>query len=315
MATTPNRFKLGLFLLIALVAGAALALALGVHLFRTNTVELRTYFDESVQGLDVGAPVKFRGVTMGVVTAIEIAPDRRHIEVVEELEVDELHRLGFSGDGTRPPEELRAQISPVGITGVKFVALDFFDPRTTLRPELPFRPPSNYIPAAPSVVKSLEDAAMRAIERLPAIADAVAAAMSRLERMLASLERDEVSEKAAAALTRANRVLASLERVAASFERAGLPARSARTLDDLHDSAARVNALLDRLDGDDGLIASASRAAEAASDLGRSTTRTSRELESTMRGIREAAEAVTELAEALERDPDMLVKGRAKARR
>ena len=33
-----------------------------------------------------------------------------------------------------------------------------------------------------------------------------------------------------------------------------------------------------------------------------------------MRGIREAAEAVTELAEAIERDPDMLLKGRAKAK-
>ncbi|MBX3258240.1 MAG: MCE family protein [Labilithrix sp.] len=315
MATTPSRFKLGLFILIALGAAAAIAIALGVHLLRTNTVELRTYFDESVQGLDVGAPVKFRGVTVGSVAAIDVAPDRRHIEVVEELEVDELRRLGFAGDDMRPPAELRAQISPVGITGVKYLALDFFDPRTTLPPELPFRPPANYIPAAPSVVKSLEDAAMRAIERLPEIADAVGSAMSRLERMMASLERDEVSEKAAAALARANRVLASLERVTAGLDRAGLPARSARTLDELHESAVRVNALLDRLDGDDGLIASASRAAEAASDLGRSTTRASRELESTMRGIREAAEAVTDLAEALERDPDMLLKGRAKARR
>ncbi|MBX3206313.1 MAG: MCE family protein [Labilithrix sp.] len=307
MATTASRFKVGLFIVVGLVALVAIAIALGMHLFRKNTAEFRTYFDESVQGLDVGAPVKFRGVTVGVVSAIDIAPDRRHIEVVEDLEVDELRRLGFLGGGEKPPGELRAQISPVGITGVKYLALDFFDPRTTLPPELPFKPPANYIPAAPSVVKSLEDAAMRAIERLPAITDAVVAAMSRLDRMMAALEKDEVAQKAASALARADRVLAGLER-------AGIPARSARMLDDLHDAALRVNALLDRLDGDGGLVASASRAAEAVSDVGRSTKRTSRELETTMRGIREAAEAVTELAEALERDPDMLLKGRAKAK-
>ena len=85
-------------------------------------------------------------------------------------------------------------------------------------------------------------------------------------------------------------------------------------LDDLHGAVVRMNAMLDGIDGDAGLIARATHAAGAIEDLGRGTKRTTRELESTMRGIREAAEAVSDLAEALERDPDMLLEGRAKAK-
>lgn len=319
MPTPVSRFKIGLFVVIGLVALVALGIALGIHLFRTDTVEYRTYFDESVQGLDVGAPVKFRGVTIGVVSAIDIAPDRRHIEVVEDLEIAELRRLGFvehEEDASRmtSPMELRAQIASIGITGVKYLALDFFDPRVMPPPELPFHPPANYLPAAPSTLKSLESAAMKAIEKLPMITDAVVAAMSRLERMMARLEEDDVTRKAASALAHAERVLDSLDHVVRGLDRAGIPERSARMLDDLHGAVGRMNAMFDRIDGDAGLLARATHAAGAIEDLGRGTKRTTRELESTMRGIREAAEAVTELAEAIERDPDMLLKGRAKAK-
>ena len=54
-------------------AGIAAAVALVLFLGRdrvSDGVRYETYFRESVQGLDVGAPVKFRGVTLGQVTEI-----------------------------------------------------------------------------------------------------------------------------------------------------------------------------------------------------------------------------------------------------
>ncbi len=79
MSAPSNHWKLGLFV----VAGVALFLTmlvfLGARSLQSETVTYKTYFDESVQGLEVGSPVKFRGVTIGNVSGIDIAADRRHV--------------------------------------------------------------------------------------------------------------------------------------------------------------------------------------------------------------------------------------------
>ncbi|MDF2697869.1 MAG: Paraquat-inducible protein, partial [Labilithrix sp.] len=76
----------------------------------------------------------------------------------------------------------------------------------------------------------------------------------------------------------------------------------------------KMNAVLDRVDGDDGLITSIRRASDAFGTFGRGAGSTTRELDQTLREVREAAESIRVLTEALERDPDMLLKGRAKAK-
>ena len=67
-------------------------------------------------------------------------------------------------------------------------------------------------------------------------------------------------------------------------------------------------------DGDDGLVASIRRASDAFGTLGRGAGSTTRELDKTLREVRDAAESIRVLTEAIERDPDMLLKGRAKAK-
>ncbi|HMO65548.1 MAG TPA: MlaD family protein, partial [Verrucomicrobiota bacterium] len=70
MSTSTNYFKLGVFLLAAaaLLVGALLFLGAG-RMFRPQ-VMFETYFNESVQGLELGSAVKFRGVNVGSVRRI-----------------------------------------------------------------------------------------------------------------------------------------------------------------------------------------------------------------------------------------------------
>lgn len=322
MAAPTNHFKLGLFVILSFAAAIVAAVALGSEVMKRDTTKYHTYFNESVQGLDVGAPVKFRGVTIGSVSAIEIAPDHRHVDVIEELDVHDIRRLGLAETGVSSfnhtkfhiPPDLRAQLGSQGVTGVKFISIDFFDPTTNPPPELPFKPRENYIPASQSLLKNLEDTITKAMDRLPELVDAVVAITSRVDRMVAQLEKDDVTGQAVSAIRHADQVLTNLNGTITHLDRARLPEKTAETMEDVHKAVNKLNAVLDKVDGEAGLIASFTRTSDAFGSLGRGASGTSRELESTLREVREAAESIRVLTDAMERDPDMFLKGRAQAK-
>jgi phospholipid/cholesterol/gamma-HCH transport system substrate-binding protein len=319
MAAPTNHFKLGLFVILAIAAAIATTIIIGAQQMKKDTLKYHTYFNESVQGLEVGSPVKFRGVTIGFVSAIEIAPDHRHVDVVEELDIVDIKRLGLGevGDSAKKtrfhiPPDLRAQLGSQGITGVKFIAIDFFAPKSMPAPELPFPPGENYIPAAPSMLKSLEDTITKAMDKLPELVDAVVAIMSRVDRMVAQLEKDDVTGKAAATLSHADQVLTDLHHTIGTIDQAAIPDKASATLQDVSKAVAKLNNVLDQVDGPNGLLASVKKTSDAFGTFGKGAGSTTRELDQTLREVREAAESVRVLSDTLERDPDMLLKGRAK---
>ena len=320
MAAPTNRAKIGLFVLIGVAAAMTIVITIGVSRMHPETIAYYSYFNESVQGLDVGASVKFRGVTIGHVADIAIAPDHRMIEVKQDIIVKDIERLGLaeSRQGTKAhfnvPPDLRATLGSQALTGVKYIAIDFFDPRINPPPVLSFKPRENYIPSAPSMVKNLEDILAKAMERLPELVDATVAVVARIERLVAVLEREDFSDKAAQALSRADDVLATLGKTLARIDRENFPERSAQMLDEINATIGKVNEALDRIDGNAGLLVTAQRTIASFGEAGRSATGMTRELDATLREVRGAAESIRELAESIDRDPDMLVKGRPKAK-
>jgi paraquat-inducible protein B len=323
MAAPTNHFKLGLFVIFGVGAALAAAILLGAASLRKETSKYHSYFNESVQGLDLGSPVKFRGVTIGHVSAIEIAPDHRMVDVVSELDTADIKRMGLTKAGTTAkghdvfaiPPDLRAQLGSQGITGVKFIAIDFFDVKSNPPPELPFEvAKERYIPAAPSMMKNLEDTITKAMDRLPDMVDAVVMIMGRVDRLLATLEKEDVAGKAASTLGHADQVMGTLQTTLARIDKQDLGGKAAGTITDLNGAVKKMSAILDRLDGDKGLLASVKGASDAFGEMGRSGRGTQRDLEATLRDVSEAAEAIRTLAESLDRDPDMLLKGKTRAR-
>jgi len=320
MATPTNHYKLGLFVIVG-VAAAILAGALfGAARFRKDTVIYHSYFNESVEGLALGSPVKFRGVTIGSVSAIEIAPDHRMVDVVSELDSEEVKRMGLSEAGHEHggvrfaiPPDLRAQLGSQGITGVKFISIDFFDVASNPSPVLPFDVPvDHYIPAAPSMMKNLEDALTQAMNRFPEMVDAVVTIMARVDRLAAKLEEQDVSGKFVATLGHADEVMASLQTAVARIDRQDLGGKAANTISDLDVAANKMSAALDRLNGQTGLLASTQRATDAFGDVGRESRGTQQDLGAALRDVSEAAQAIRSLVDSLESDPEMLLKGRTK---
>jgi len=308
MASAKTHLKLGLFAILAIAAVIVLAFGLGVQVMRQETSKYHSYFDESVQGLEIGSPVKYRGVSIGTVSAITIAPDRRHVDVELSLEQTEASKLGLEH---RMPE-LRAQLGTQGITGVKFVNIDFFDPKAMPPPKLDFEPAPNTIPTAPSLFKGLEDSLRVVLDKLPGLIDLAIASLGNIEVILKDLQGEQVPARIGVAFDNVNTAVTELRGLVRHVDRASIPEKTAKAMDDLDATILKLNAVIDGIGGDAGLLASTQRATESVGDLGRSTASQTEDLEHTLRNLNEAVQAIRDLAQSIGRDPDMLLKGRAK---
>jgi ABC-type transporter Mla subunit MlaD len=312
-----NHWKLGLFVVVSFVMLLAVFAFVGASSMKREGVRYVSYFDESVQGLEVGAAVKYRGVTVGTVIEIAVAPDRRHVQVVSELGVEVLDSLGLSfseKDGKRMhvPRELRVQLGSTGLTGLKFVLIDFFDPERYPPPELPFAVPENHIPAAPSLLKNLEDSVTRTAHRLPELADDMGLVLKKVNRMLDTLENQQLSERAVATIENTNMLLTEARAKLRDVDAAGLSKEAHSTLSGLNGTVTRMNKVLDKVEGEKGLLVSMERASTMVGDVARDANGLEAEMEETLRDVQEAAKSIRKLADALERDPDMLLKGKAR---
>ena len=75
MSKKANPTAVGAFALGALILLVGVILVFGSDRFMKRSMKAVLYFDESVEGLDVGAPVIFRGVKVGAVTDIQLVYD------------------------------------------------------------------------------------------------------------------------------------------------------------------------------------------------------------------------------------------------
>ena len=87
MNNRANYFRLGLFVLTAIVlAVLSIGVIVGPNLFRPQS-HLETYFMFSISGLEVGSPVKFRGIPVGEVEEILLSSEAypsNHQEILSE---------------------------------------------------------------------------------------------------------------------------------------------------------------------------------------------------------------------------------------
>ncbi|MFI5316930.1 MAG: MlaD family protein [Myxococcota bacterium] len=297
---TTNYWKLGAFVLAGMVLALSALIWLGATNWNRATRRVVTYFDESVQGLDVGSAIKFRGVSVGTVSGISVASDLRHVRVTSLVYEDVLRRLGLSKaePGFQQAQvgdrALRIQLASSGITGVKFLSIDFFDSRRFPVEQLSFDPGPDYLPSTPSTLKSIEEAAvdvgmqlpmltMRASDTLLRLANSVEAVQHTLEPLL-SREGAVVR-----VLDQYERTGAQLERTALAVEQEVRAAKLSTTTQDVRDAATAVV----------GFASEVSTTAEDARD--------------SLGVLQETLESVRALSDYLERDPAALVRGRAPA--
>jgi ABC-type transporter Mla subunit MlaD len=183
MSLKANYFKLGLFVIGALVAGAVLLVAIGSGRWFQKKITVESYFNESVQGLDIGSKLKYRGVSIGEVTRIGFTYNKyqldkpmsersRYVLVESQLAPRLLGGRAGAGDLTNPEgahmeveRGLRMRLAPQGITGTSYLEIDYADPPPPILP-IDWTPDNIYIPSAPSTVTAIVNAAAEIMDRL-----------------------------------------------------------------------------------------------------------------------------------------------------
>lgn len=289
MATTAtNNWKLGLFVVLGVITMLAALFWLGARRFQRTAFPAVSYFDESVQGLDVGSPVKFRGVTVGNVADITIGPDHRHVQVTADIYLDAIQRLGLGDRAPREGEEfinplLRVQLVSAGITGVRFLQTDFFHPGRYPEPKLPFEPPWNYIPSVPSTLKSVGDTAIDVVNRLPDIETRISETLGTMNAALGSFDR----------------FVTSLQSEDGSFDRLLVRLRTTTTGVGEEIEAAKLS------ETTASIRAAAGNVASAATGFGEMR----EELDASLAALRETLDSVRAVADSLERDPSVILRG------
>lgn len=159
MAAEQKYFKIGLFVL-----GASAILVVGIVLLGAGSLfekvfPVETYMDESIQGLDVGAPVKFRGVRVGELTQVDFVARRYgvkdgRIRLVMKFRSDATPRTvqGEPAEVCRQLSEqgMRIRLASAGLTGGVYLELDLMDPKDYPAMQIPWNPAEAYIPSVPS---------------------------------------------------------------------------------------------------------------------------------------------------------------------
>jgi paraquat-inducible protein B len=291
------------------IGAAALAVVAvtiwGSGRFFRHTHRFVCYFSGSVNGLNVGAPVKFRGVQVGEVVDIRLRYAQptvgARIPVFIELDGDRIRELGGVRDVT--PENvheliergLRARLQTLSIvTGVLYVEFD-------IRPDAPIvlvATERTEYPELPTVPTPLEEATKTISDLLAEVKEADVPGLVRAIRDAADgLGSLTKSPDLHAALASARGAAARLDRIAASLE-----PRTAPLMSSLQTASNELTETLVSVRGaaDDarGLVA-------PDAPLAFTLTRTLDELG-------QAARQLSALADYLERNPNSIIYGRAR---
>jgi paraquat-inducible protein B len=195
MSKQANKTVIGIFVVGAIALVVVAVVVLGSGKFFKQTLKAVCYFEGSVGGLNIGAPVVFRGVKIGSVTNVLLRLETSKlvfsIPVYIEIEPDKFTAIGPRP--TKPGEHFKIFIerglsasleSQSFVTGQMQVGLDLRPDKPRKFSELKFDPKTPEIPTTPTPMQELA----KKIEKIPI---------------------DEIFEKLSSTLTSIDKVVSS----------------------------------------------------------------------------------------------------------
>ena len=287
-----------------------------------------TYFTESVQGLEVGSKVEYRGVTIGRVTQVGVVsaihgtdeqdvtePLFRQVYVRYIVDTARIGRLPTVAEAVRLG--LRARLNTQLITGLSYIELDFVDPDKYPVPTVPWKPEAEFVPSIPSTLAQVQNAGQQLLAKLDKVD--VAQLVTSLTALSDKLNKDLESGDLHQTLAAANGLFSSADTAVKAADIPALTANLRQTSDKLAALAAspELKALLthgasatDQLSKLTGRMATLITSLEdTVRQVGTSTAELHAGLAPLIRNMQVASENLRELASSLRQYPAQVLSG------
>ncbi|HEY7089984.1 MAG TPA: MlaD family protein [Tepidisphaeraceae bacterium] len=339
MSEQANYFKVGVFVIVAVALMLMSAIMLGAGAFFKQVKHAETYFTESVSGLDVGAPIKFRGVTVGRVSRITFASVKYHVTEAElltykgyvlvELEFDPkitpMQRFDSDFTAKLVGMGLRVRPSQTGIVGGMYLEIVFLEHPEEAPPlALHWEPEYPYIPATSSRVERITTAVERLANqledvRVDVVIDRVSKLAAHLDEKLQTVDAKVLTDAVVATLgdvrktsNRVTEVLSSPEAEAALKDLPDITARvrsSSKRIDELLTDAQSRNLLTNANTGVTNLNAATGDLRRLARQLENLVSEQQQDVQMIIAGLRRTLDNTTQLTDDARQNPSRLLFG------
>ena len=319
-----NKFKLGLFVICSILVLVVAIFSMGIFDHFKPKAHMVTYVEESVQGLTTGSPVKYKGVPIGKVSDISIIVNNNEIRIDIEIDLSKIHqRTGNTIAKSRElgreqfydfltsasKEGLACRIEPDGITGSKYVEMNFFtDERTPKSSRQAFFEKGIFVmPSTPSMMANLRTNIFEILTSVAAvdfkgISKQTLELLDRANKTLDRAKLDQLSVNADAVIRKINQTVSNLNQV--------LDQKQMRTtIRDMEESLKAIKKLAVQTEN---TVASANLS-ETASDirqLSKSLKDSSDTLQTALQKANDTMDSVTDLVRYLNDNPASLLHGR-----
>jgi phospholipid/cholesterol/gamma-HCH transport system substrate-binding protein len=335
-------FKIGIFVISAIVIGVIGVVVLGVGTIFQKKSIVETYIDESVQGLDVGSPVKFRGVPVGRVDQITLTSAEYHTRLQYVLVRISISSNMFQfpiDDPTSPvlKNELnrgfRIRMAPQGLTGVAYLEADYLDPERNPPLQIDWRPDYPYIPSTTSRITQLSEAVERILHNIGDInisqlTQSMEKSLAAMTKLAASANLEKIGGQANSLLTevretnRQINALVSNPDLKTALANASVTAGRARQiieraekpvnqlLADMPQATESLNRLVKRLDSvANDLPQTSAELRQTIQRMNRLLATQQRDIEQTMSNLRAVSENMKEITENSKKYPSQTLFG------
>jgi phospholipid/cholesterol/gamma-HCH transport system substrate-binding protein len=289
---------LGLFVTIGVILGVVAIIWVGASKYFEKGDRYVTYFNESVQGLQQDSAVKYRGVDVGRVEGIRVAPDNRLIEVVMKIRLrEEVEKNNV------------ASLRAVGITGIVFIELDRRDPEEpNLSPRIDFASEYPIIPSKPSQLRQIFSGIDEIVEKikqvdLEGISKSITNSAKAAENLLAGPRTQKVLANLESISVNLDQTMARVEKITAEGNLEGIVGETRATLVEARSLIAVTRDDLKAL----RLAETAEKTNRVVDSLSRTSRTTARDLQVMSDNLRRTSETLERLVERLESNPSDLL--------
>lgn len=227
-----SRFLVGLFVIAGILLGIGIIVWIGASKYFQKGATYVTFFDESVQGLQMDSSVKYRGVDVGRVERIRVAPDYKLVEVVMKVDLE--------GD---LQQNTVAQLKTAGITGIVFIELDRKKPDEPDRsPRIEFAAEYPIIPSRPSELRQILSGVDDIIQNikqvdLKGLSDQLKSVGKASENLLTGKKMNHI-------MTNLESTTASMDRAVARVDKVMAEGKVDGVLDEARNSLVETKSLL-----------------------------------------------------------------------